>query len=385
MIPSVQAHLQEPPMPVRDTVLVGRKILVVEDNEISRRILVGILKKQELIVTAVASGEEALESYAADLPDMVVLDVGLPGIDGFETCRQLIAKYGTDCAPILFVTGKDSDTDVATGFAMGASDYVAKPVREKEVIARVRTHLSNRQLSHQRQTLLDDKSRLMGMVAHDLRNPLASVMALSEFMRGGSSGDLSSSQKQMVKLIHEASKTMLGLVNDLLDTSIIEDGQLILKKSRLDLAAVVSLAAEMATISASQKGSVVSFVGPGGEVVASFDSSKMRQVVDNLLSNAVKYSPPKSTIVVEVSHAPKGVYISVRDQGPGIPESERGRLFHAYGKLSAKPTGGEQSTGLGLAISRKIVIAHGGDIRAENRPEGGCEFRVDLPDSEFAI
>ena len=383
MLRGVQAHLQDPPTAaVKDPVLVGRKILVVEDNEISRRILAGILKKQDLAVTSVDSGEAAIAAYPDLLPDMIILDVGLPGIDGFETCRQLIAKYGDALAPVLFVTGKDSDNDVATGFAAGGSDYVAKPVREKEVIARVRTHLFNRQLSHQRQTLLDDKSRLMGMVAHDLRNPLASVLALSEFMRSGSAGELSTAQKQMVKLIHEASKTMLGLVNDLLDTSIIEDGQLILKRERQDLRGLVGLAVEMAMISANPKGTEIKYTSAEYDVQASVDASKFRQVIDNLLSNAVKYSPQKSIITVEVKWGARGPIVSVRDQGPGIAESERGRLFHAYGKLSAKPTGGEQSTGLGLAISRKIIEAHGGLISAENQVQGGCEFRVELPESE---
>jgi signal transduction histidine kinase len=115
------------------------------------------------------------------------------------------------------------------------------------------------------------------------------------------------------------------------------------------------------------------------EVVAKLDSAKIRQVIDNLLSNAVKYSPPGSIITVTVREELGQCSFSVIDQGPGIPENERHKLFQDFGRLSAQPTGGEKSTGLGLAICRKIVEAHGGGITAENLPGRGSEFRVTLP------
>ena len=123
------------------------------------------------------------------------------------------------------------------------------------------------------------------------------------------------------------------------------------------------------------------FTAPAAPVTLPIDLAKMRQVVDNLLSNAVKYSPPGSIVsaLVEADPAHGVCTLAVRDQGPGIPEGERDRLFKDFGTLSVKPTGGEKSTGLGLAICRKIVEAHRGTIVAENLPERGCEFRVTLP------
>jgi signal transduction histidine kinase len=109
------------------------------------------------------------------------------------------------------------------------------------------------------------------------------------------------------------------------------------------------------------------------------DPNKIRQVVDNLLSNAVKFSPPGSTVMVEVAAQPGSLIIAIRDQGPGIPESEHDKLFKDFSRTSVQPTGGEKSTGLGLAICRKIVEAHHGAITAENLPERGCVFRVTLP------
>ena len=372
--------------PSIDPIFSGRTILLVEDDRICRRVLTAILERKGVATVSVDSGEEGIERYDAVGPDMIILDVGLPGIDGYETCRRLLERHGSRCAPILFVTAKDRDEDVALGFSAGGSDYVRKPVHEKEVLARVRAHLANRILARQREALVDElseavkaKNHLLGTVAHDLRNPLASVLSLSDFMQGGASGSLSPNQQKMAKLIFDASESMLTLVNELLDSAKVEAGQLNLKREQQDLADVVARAAEFARLTAVNKGSTIIVRGAEREVVANIDLSKIRQVVDNLISNAVKFSPPGAVISVEVSETSRGPFVSVRDQGPGIPASERDKLFQAYGTLSARPTGGEQSTGLGLCICRKIVESHGGAIAVENLFPVGCEFRVELP------
>ena len=376
----------EKQVPSVDPIFTGRKILLVEDDRICRRVLTAILERKGVATVSVDSGEEALARYDALAPDMIILDVGLPGIDGYETCRRLQERYGSKCAPVLFVTAKDRDEDVALGFSAGGSDYVRKPVHEKEVLARVRAHLANRILARQRESLVDDlseavkaKNHLLGTVAHDLRNPLASVLSLSDFMQQDAAGTLSPNQLKMAKLIFDASESMLTLVNELLDSAKVEAGQLNLKRDQHDLADVVARAVEFARLTAVNKGSTIHVRGAEREVVATIDLSKIRQVVDNLISNAVKFSPPGAVISVEVGDSSRGPFVSVRDQGPGIPASERDKLFQAYGTLSARPTGGEQSTGLGLCICRKIVEAHGGSIEVENLFPVGCEFRFTLP------
>jgi signal transduction histidine kinase len=135
----------------------------------------------------------------------------------------------------------------------------------------------------------------------------------------------------------------------------------------------------LANIDAAKKNTHIHFARPSGEPGVRVDAAKIQQVVDNLLNNAVKYSPPGSQITAEYRWTEKQCSFGVKDQGPGIPENERDRLFKDFGRLSVKPTGGEKSTGLGLAICRKIVDAHKGTIVAENLTAGGCEFRVTLP------
>jgi signal transduction histidine kinase len=364
----------------------GRRILVVDDDRLNVRILSNILKSEGYTLADADSGERALEVYESFHPDLVLLDVMMPGMNGFETCRALRQSHGGETAPVIFITAKSESDDVVEGLNAGGVDYLPKPFRAKEALARIRTHLHIRLLSEQQKSLVDQlskanaaKNRFLGMAAHDLRNPLASIRGLAEFLRDGVVGPLSPEQIDLIKTIHEASQGMLDLVNELLDVATIESGELKLSLEPHDLTELIEKNIYLANIEAAKKHTKIVFAAPGHAAILPIDAGKIKQVVANLLSNALKYSPPGSTVMVEL-HRGKGTWaFSVKDQGPGIPENERDRLFKDFGRLSVKTTGGEKSTGLGLAICRNIVEAHRGTITAENLPQRGCEFRVTLP------
>jgi signal transduction histidine kinase len=364
----------------------GRKILVVDDDRLNRRILSAILQPEGFEIIEAESGEQALGLYALSPPDLVLLDVVLPGINGFETCRRLHTCYGDSTAPVIFITARSESDDVVEGLTAGGIDYLPKPIRAKEALARIRTHLQIRGLLAQQRLLVEQlskansaKNRFLGMAAHDLRNPLASIRGLAEFMRDGVVGPLTPEQLDLVNTIHSASQDMLLLVNELLDVSVIEAGELKIAPEASDLGEIVVKAVYLANIEAAKKQTKI-VMSPGERPPpCRLDPNKIRQVVGNLLTNAIKFSPPGSTINVEVAAQPGSVTIAVHDQGPGIPESEHDKLFKDFGRTSVRPTGGEKSTGLGLAICRKIVEAHRGTITAKNLPDRGCVFRVTLP------
>lgn len=368
--------------------LKGRKILVVDDDRLNIRILGGILKSEGYVLAEAATGERALEVYAEFKPHLVLLDVMMPGIDGFETCRRLKKAHGDDCAPVIFITAKNLSDDVVEGLNAGGADYLPKPFKAKEVLARIRSHLHNQLLAENQKLLVEQlnkadaaKTRFLGMAAHDLRNPLSSIRGLAEFLRDGTVGPLTPDQLDLVETIHSASQSMLTLVNELLDVATIESGELKIKPEPHNLSDIITKSVYLTNIEAAKKQTHVDFDPPRPTLTTNIDAAKIQQVVENLLSNAVKYSPPGSIITVEVQEdlAQHTCGFSVKDQGPGIPDSERHKLFKDFGRLSAQPTAGEKSTGLGLAICRKIVEAHQGSIVAENLPAGGCEFRVTLP------
>jgi signal transduction histidine kinase len=366
--------------------LKGRRILAVDDDRINLRIIGGILRHEGYELAEAASGEQALEVYESFQPNLVLLDVMMPGIDGFTTCRTLKKSYGDKCAPVIFVTAKSEADDVVMGFDAGGVDYLTKPFRPKEVVARIRTHLSNQQLVEQQKHLVAqlskanaDKDRFLGMCAHDLRNPLSSIRGLAELLDENAIGDLTPEQHEIVQTIHGASQSMLQLVNELLDVATIEAGHLKLEKLPTSVMEIVERSVHLSNIEAAKKNTRIEIVNNQGDPMVDVDRNKMRQVVDNLISNAVKYSPRGSIITVLVHADAEFAGFAVRDSGPGIPESERHKLFKDYGRLSAQPTGGEKSTGLGLAICRKIVEAHNGTIGVENIPGRGAEFVVSLP------
>ena len=367
--------------------LKGRRILLVDDDRLNLKILRGMLKGEGFELAESDSAEAALDRYDEFLPDLVLLDVLLPGMSGFDACRELRKRHGAQTAPVIFITAKQEAESVVEGFNAGGVDYIMKPFRQKEVVARISTHLEIRLLSEKQRTLVDQlsranaaKNKFLGMAAHDLRNPLASIRGLAEFMRDGTVGPLTPDQLELLNLIYQASQGMVTLVNDLLDVATIESGELKLNTAPAALADLIEKSITLNSLESARKRTQIIFDTREASPVLTLDASRIRQVIDNLLSNAVKYSPPGSTVRVSLHALPNGAHtFCVRDQGPGIPEGERDKLFKDFGRLSVQPTGGEKSTGLGLAICRKIVEAHQGTVVAENLPAGGCEFRVTLP------
>ena len=359
--------------------LKDRKILIVTDDRSKVLSLSDILSPEGYQVDDVNSGADALDYYPRFEPDLVLLDVGLPGSNVFEVCRALKRGHSGDGAPIIFITSKSDPQEAVEGLAAGGVDYLSKPFRRQETLARIRVHLLNR--LRLAQLNKDDiaKNRLLCMAAHDLRNPLVSIRALTNLLRTGTGGGVTPEQRDLLDTVYDASQSMLDLVNELLDVSVLEAGELKLTPTPTSLAALVAASIKLNNATAAEKGSfIVRPPGPLPETLA-LDEPKIRQVLNNLLDNAIKFSPRGSTITIETELTASHCSLAVRDQGPGIPESERTRLFKDFSRTSVKPTGGESSTGLGLSICYKIMQAHAGSIRAANLPGGGAEFRITFP------
>ncbi len=370
----------EPSATPRALAFEGKTLLVVDD-EAGLRLLGDLLRSEGGTLAGAGSAEQLCEAYASVRPDLVLLSTTLPGFDGVAAGRALQEIHGDACAPILF-TSAGNELDAAIDrLDAGGADYLTKPFRPKEVVARLRLHLRHRSLSEQLTQANAAKNRFLGMAAHDLRGPLGAIRGVAEFLREGEGGSLSPEQLELVDMIGTTSQQALELVNQLLDVATIDAGELRLALAPCRLFELLEDCVALAEMDAAKKKTRVVFDAPGAGPVLPLDAAKMKQVVANLLSNAVKYSPPGSTVTVLVRPDPAAgtCAICVRDQGTGIPEKERAKLFKDFGRLSVRPTGGESSTGLGLVICRKIVEAHRGSITAENLPTRGCEFRVTLP------
>jgi two-component system sensor histidine kinase/response regulator len=337
--------------------LKNRKILIVADDRSKVRNLTDILRPEGYLVNSVNSGEAAANYFLEFEPDLILLDVELPGAQVFEICRHLSQGYGRMGAAVIFIASQSDPAVVVEGLAAGSVDFLSRPFRGPEVVARIRVHLLNRLRLAQMNRSDKAKNRMISMAAHDLRNPLVSIRALTNLMRAGNVGDVTSEQRDLLDTVYDASQSMLDLVNELLDVSMLEAGELKFTLGPASLTDLVTSSVKLNNATAAKKGSFI-VVKPGAlppELVV--DGPKIRQVLNNLLDNAIKFSPPSSTITVETELAPSHCSIAVRDMGPGILASEHARLFKDFSRTSVQPTSGETSTGLGLSICRQIMQA----------------------------
>ena len=229
----------------------------------------------------------------------------------------------------------------------------------------------------------DLKNTFLGIAAHDLRSPLSTMKLATDMLDEETTWPSQEERLQFfdtyVDTVKRQTQHMIDLLNDLLDITQIESGKLSLRPELIPLKSYLTQIAAMHNQLARPKGTKVE-LGTVTDGIATADPLRLRQVLDNLISNAVKYSPPGSTVWVGAEHKDDCWQVSVRDQGPGLTEDDRPRLFNNFARLSARPTGGEKSVGLGLAITRRVVEAHGGEINVDSVPGKGATFWFTLPD-----
>lgn len=375
------------------------KVLVVDDDLFFRKMLPKKLSSKGFIFDTAENGVEALEKLHAN-PDveLIISDMTMPEMNGLELIKK-IRGTGKD-VPFIFLTAGDQLHVAIEAMTCGASDYLLKDENILRTLSiSVDKVLEKHQLKKNNQQLLQDlaaknkeleksnkqllklneiKNKFLGMAAHDLRSPLSSIRGLSEFLLNEIFGSLTEDQKEYINIINKTSDEMLALVNDLLDVSVIESGNLDIKPSKTSLISLIKGRIKLYRMSAEKKDTRINF-NPEDIPEIFFDPSKIAQVIDNLVSNAVKFSPPGSAINIHADVDNGMVKVSIRDEGPGVSEEEQSRLFGEFQRLSARPTAGEKSTGLGLAIVKKIIDAHHGVLEVHSRLGMGSTFSFKLP------
>lgn len=362
----------------------GIKVLVVDDSPSFRTYAKEALKLCMFKVLDASSGVTGLKLLERN-PDVAValVDYAMPGMDGVAFTREIRKKPDWDSMAIVGCSSQGESAMIAASFLKhGANDFLRKPFQREELFIRV-THLVETQDRIRKLAELSEiKSRFLGMAAHDLRNPIGGIKSFSRMLLDGEvGGALNAEQYEIIELFLQTSTQMLDLVNDLLDVTVIESGRLELRMAEQGLADLLADQVRLASLAAHKKDISVE-LAVRDDPVCRIDRRRMGQVLDNLLSNAVKFSPPGARVEAELRLKHGQAQVRVRDNGPGLGEGDPARLFHPFARGHAQPTGGEGSTGLGLAIARRIVEAHGGRIRAENAPDGGALFSVDLPVAE---
>jgi signal transduction histidine kinase len=362
-------------------------ILVVDDTPDNVALLEAFLSDNEYSVVTAGSGKECLEKAVTEHPNLIILDIRMPEMDGYETLTRLKSAPHTKQIPVILLTAERRDPgDIEKGFQRGAEEYLTKPINMEELLVRVKAILQSKEAEQQLERY---KADFTSMLVHDLRGPLGAVKGLVEYAIG--EGNLSPEQNEVLNLAIDASNKMLELVNDLLDLSRFESGniQLTREQSRMDVL-LNNTCQGMQPLARKKDLTLECF--PEQELPPILmDARRIDQVIMNLLTNAVKFTKEKGKITVvseetelvdELHDHRRGVKVSVSDTGEGISPDELHLVFDKYKQTKTGRLSQHKGTGLGLAICKSIIEAHGGKIWVESIVGRGTTFTFVIPIGE---
>ena len=346
------------------------RVLGVDDNQRNLSILRRTLGGEFQFDTA-SSGDEALEEAQRLRPDIILLDIMMPGLDGYETCRRLRALPSLSSAKILMVSAKSMTAERLEGYAAGADDFIMKPFEPAELLAKVRVY--HRLKSVEEVNLL--KSNLLSLLGHETRTPLTMILSPLALLVEG--GGLSDRQRELISVVDAGARRLTALVEKVAFLSQLKMGEIPFQSTVVDLGAIARDAAERVRGTAAEADVRLTLEAECPAPVRG-DPDHLRWVVEALLDNAIRLSPAGGVVHVSTRRSDSHYLLAVTDSGPGIAEEMFPQLFEEFAVRDVDHH--SRGHGLSLATSRLIVEKHGGKITAETGARlGGATFRVDLP------
>jgi len=363
-----------------------KRVVVVDDEPSSREALCALLIAEDLDIQSVSGGKELLRRMPELAPDVILLDVMMPEIDGYTVCEELKRSVVYQHIPVILITALDTVQDRVRGLDVGADEFLTKPVSRVELQARVRTMLRIKAQYDQLERMLELRQALSYMIVHDLRNPLAAVMLYLQLLKR--KGGVSPEHIRYLEMATTEAQKMSSFLDDMLMLAKMERGKLSLSRSPLYVDHLLEqVRQKMAPYAEAQSVSLVlNTEGQSYPVIA--DVALFQRVVENLIANALKFSPPQGVITIQAKYPRAGlaeeearnapaVILSVLDQGRGIPPEDFVRMFDPYEAVYMKEQG-KAELGLELAFCRMVAEAHGGRIYAGNNPDRGAVITVEM-------
>ncbi|MEI8340461.1 MAG: hybrid sensor histidine kinase/response regulator [Verrucomicrobiota bacterium] len=355
----------------------GADILIVDDTPANLLLLTEMLKAKGYKVRPVTSGAGALKTAKNKCPDLILLDISMPEMDGFEVCQRLKKDGVLKDIPVLFISALGESADKLNAFNCGGVDYITKPFQSEEVLARVKTHL---QIQFQKRSLQRnyDKLRelellrdnLVHMVVHDMNSPI-SVINISLFMLSDASNcGFSNSNMKLLKAASASIQQLADMSSQLLAVSRLEAGEMPLDKTECELDLILREAVQSLLIS--YEGRVIGIDAPPF-IRVNCDINIIQRVIVNLLVNALKFTPETGSVTIAITARNGEACVSITDDGPGIPREFHGKIFEKFGQFNATENK-RSGSGLGLAFCQLAVEAHGGQIGIDSEPGRGSTF-----------
>jgi two-component system sensor histidine kinase/response regulator len=366
-----------------DSSRAGASILVVDDTVENLQLLSSMLQVRGYEVRPVTNGRDALLAARSDPPELVLLDVSMPEMDGYEVCARLKESAELREIPVIFLTALNSTADKVKAFEVGGADYVTKPFQMDEVLARIRVHVA---LRRSRLELLASYERLRGlerlredlvqMMVHDMRSPISALIGLLDLLRTDPTCTLSEDAAKDLQYAVQAAAGLSGLANDLLDVSRLEENKLPLDRRPHDLVPVCrEVLVRLAPLDRTRRLEL----DAAEAVPAVCDRGVVQRVLENLVGNAMKHTPGGGRVRVSAVAGPERVRVAVHDEGPGVPPEARSKIFEKFGTVAARHERQYHSAGLGLTFCKLAVEAHGGRIGVDAGDPVGSVFWFELP------
>jgi len=365
--------------------LENKTILVVDDNALSRKILKEQLERAFVNVILADNGNEAIKIAKEKLPDMILLDIMMPVVSGYDVCIELKENYDTKDIPIIFLTAKIDTEDIVKGLRLGAVDYINKPfLHPEELLARITTQIELKiyrdSLVIQNETLNQinqEKNDFIVTIVHDLKNPIFNISLISKTLQKAS-GLTTEDIIDLANDIEISSNKILNLINSILELASFENNKKILLEL-LNMNEIILSSTFLQKESARVKDINLNLIENDEQIFMNTDRNAFIQIYDNILSNAIKYSPFDSEVKIDYTIVDNRFKVNIKDSGPGISKEDQKKMFGKFAKLSSIPTGNETSTGLGLFSVKMYSELIGAEIEVQTSLGEGSTFSIIVP------
>ncbi len=365
-------------------------ILIVDDVPHNVEISGSILQDAGYNVLAALNGQTALKIAKERKIHLVLLDIAMPGLDGYEVCQILKQNKQTKEIPVIFLTAKTQTDDIVKGFKVGGVDYITKPFHSEELLERIKTHLT---IQVQKETIKEQnkklnelnatKDKFFSIIAHDLINPFNSMLGFSDFLIKNFYKYSDEKKLQFVKNIHGAANSSFKLLKNLLTWSRSQRNKLKFVPEKNSLKSIFYEIILLHNTNAKNKDIIIDNL-LDEDIFVKADSNMLKTILRNLLSNAIKFTDKGGKITFSARKIPENAFaeISVKDTGIGIDKKNTDNLFNIEKSTSTRGTDNEKGTGLGLIICKEFVEKHGGKIWVKSIPKQGSEFLFTIPLSQ---
>jgi len=356
----------------------GLHILIVDDVLKNLQITVQILKEAGYVFSLAQDGQSALNFLGETVPDLILLDIMMPGMDGFEVCRKIKQNNKLKEIPVIFLTAKDQTEDLVEGFKAGGVDYITKPFNRDELLIRIETHLELSRSKRKILEMLKTRDKLYSIIAHDIRSPLSSITLIINTIAKGKLNIASNEFKTMMQNLEKSTRHTNTLLNNLLEWTKIHGGAITLKPKLSLVYPIIAECLQLLNGNAQDKNISIQILIPN-DTEAFFDEVTMHTVFRNIISNAIKFTPENGNITIESGKSDGFVPIIFNDNGVGMPKAVLQKIFEKNEAFTSLGTKNERGSGLGLYLIKDFIEQNKGKIKVDSAEGKGTSFIVYLP------